>query len=189
MTSYTNLVNFVTRKGEIARSLQHAMYYTQSLIGDYKLSARSSDLLGWMVCDGRTLAIADYPALYDVIGTSFGAPSEGYFKLPDFRGRVPGIIGTGSGLTGRALGDIVGAETHTLTINEMPSHNHGGATGAAGWGANTQSVTNLSGDDAADNAGTHTHTIESQGGGLPHNNMQPTLFGGNVFIFAGLDTA
>jgi microcystin-dependent protein len=31
-------------------------------------------------------------------------------------------------------------------------------------------------------AGAHNHVISNQGGSLPHNNIQPTLFGGNVFI-------
>lgn len=39
--------------------------------------------------------------------------------------------------------------------------------------------------------GSHTHvlTINNTGGGLAHNNMQPTLFGGNVFIFCGVSLA
>lgn len=54
---------------------------------------------GWVICDGQN-------------GT------------PDLRSRF--IIGTGkgNGLTERELHDIGGAETHKLTIEEMPSHSH-----------------------------------------------------------------
>jgi microcystin-dependent protein len=34
-------------------------------------------------------------------------------------------------------------------------------------------------------AGNHAHTIGSTGGSQPHNNMQPTLFLGNLFIYGG----
>jgi microcystin-dependent protein len=74
----------------------------------------------------------------------------------------------------------------------MPSHDHGGVTGSAGLNiSNTASVTapTVVNVDVADNAGTHSHSIAPQGGNVAHNNMQPTLFIGNVFIFSGVPTA
>lgn len=165
---------------------QSTLFYSQSLIGDYKYSARSEDSLGWLVCDGRLLERAEHVALFEVIGTSFGSTNSSNFRLPDFRGRVPGVIGSGSGLTARSLGAIVGAERHTLTVGEMPSHNHSGTTGSAGFGTGSAGVSGIATTDVADDSGSHTHTIAAQGGDQPHNNMQPTLFGGNVLIFAGL---
>ena len=44
--------------------------------------------------------------------------------LPDARGRAVIGSGTGSGLTARTHGDSGGAETHQLTVWEMPSHTH-----------------------------------------------------------------
>jgi hypothetical protein len=35
------------------------------------------------------------------------------------------------------------------------------------------------------NEGNHQHTIGTTGGSNYHNNMQPTLFGGNMFIYSG----
>jgi microcystin-dependent protein len=66
------------------------------MIGDYKFTSRNSDGHGWLICDGRTVNRSQYPALFDIIGTSFGAPSGSTFKIPDFRGRVSGAIGQGS---------------------------------------------------------------------------------------------
>lgn len=167
-------------------TLQVVTAYSQACIGDYKYSAASDDFAGWIKCDGRSLDKNVYSALFELIGTAFGG-SGSTFKVPDFRGRVPGAIGSGVGLTARALGAVVGAETHTLTVNEMPAHDHGGTTGAAGFGTGVVNpAVSLTTTDVADNDGSHTHSISSQGGGQPHNNMQPTLFGGNVFIFAGI---
>ncbi len=184
LTGVANEVQLI--KSVILPPIQQVALTSQALIGDYKYSARSNDHLGWLKCNGRSVNIDDFPSLYEVIGTAFGSEDEGVFSLPDFRCRVPGIIGTGAGLTNRDLGDDVGEETHTLTVNEMPDHNHGGTTGTAGWGA-TSAGTGTGGNSMADDLGNHTHTISSQGGGQAHNNMQPTLFGGSVYIFAGTD--
>lgn len=41
---------------------------------------------GWVLCDGRTLTTASFVRLYNVIGTSWGAPRSGEFRVPDLRG-------------------------------------------------------------------------------------------------------
>lgn len=166
-------------------------------VGDTKFSAVGVDHMGWMLCDGRSLSTADYNFLFQVIGYRFGG-SGNQFTLPDMRGRVPGAIGSGPGLSTRRLGDISGTETHTLTIPQMPSHNHTitdpGHTHSYVNNVNNQSTDNAFGtESAADNAdlaqttGSSTTgiTVNNTGGGLPHNNMQPTLFLGNTFIYCG----
>ena len=166
-------------------------------MGDLKFSVRSDDHSGWLKCDGRAISRSDYSDLFGVIGVSFGVgDGSNTFNLPDSRGRVLGAIGTGSGLTARSLGASVGAETHTLTIGEMPSHNHGvtdpGHTHSYSNTPNDQNVSALIGEQAADQAdasqttGSSTTgiTIDNTGGGGAHNNMQPTLFAANVFIFS-----
>lgn len=175
-------------------------FYSQAMIGDFKFTARTADGLGWLICDGRTLQRDIYRALFDVIGTSFGAPSGTTFKIPDFRGRVPGVIGQGTGLSARSLGTAVGAETHTLSISEMPSHTHtindpGHIHTGDDFPAGIQKTDNAFGTESAASANLTTNnvnsnttgiTINSTGGDQPHNNMQPTLFGGNIMIFVGL---
>ena len=186
-------------------------------VGDTKLSLVGVDHLGWLICDGRTLNISDYYWLYQVIGTTYGSTASTTFNLPNPAGRVLGVIGSGVGLTTRAAGSNVGAETHVLTIAEMPTHNHPGssnlnsatgvydsghthsytAPGGSGIDENdTLIVTNVSvggqGATTVSNSAnivdpTHTHTLvmSNQGGSNAHNNMQPTLFVGNMFIFSG----
>jgi microcystin-dependent protein len=185
------------------------------------MSIVDNDHMGWLVCDGRSLSTTTYNLLFQVIGYKFGG-SGANFTLPDMRGRVAGAKGTGPGPTTYAVGDSVGTQVHTLTINEMPAHKHGsadvtgntngngitdlsgahthsGTTDAAGYAAlATSAQTPITGTDVADNTGSHTHTfttgqpsvlhhhrIGSTGGGAAHNNMQPTLFMGNAFIYCG----
>ena len=50
-------------------------------VGDYKLSVRSSDVNGWLVCDGRSLSRAEYPELFAIIGTDFGSANVNSFNL------------------------------------------------------------------------------------------------------------
>lgn len=79
---------------------------------------------GWAYCDGSVLNIEDEPLLYSRIGTTFGGDGVTTFALPDFRGRMPLGTGTGAGLTARTLADTGGAETHTLTEAQLPTHDH-----------------------------------------------------------------
>jgi microcystin-dependent protein len=175
---------------------QDWVYLTPTDIGDIKYSCKSDDHDGWLKCDGRAISRTDYADLFNAIQSAFGN-GDGLttFNLPDARGRVLGAIGQGAGLTNRQLGNTVGAETHTLTIGEMPSHNHGvtdpGHTHAYQNNSNNQSL-EVGGNDLADNAevnqttglSTTGITIDNAGGAGAHNNMQPTEFIGHVYVFA-----
>ena len=80
--------------------------------------------IGWLSCNGALLSIAQYDALYVLIGTTYGGDGVSTFALPDLRGRAPVGAGQGSGMSPRQQGEIWGKETTTLIQSNLPSHQH-----------------------------------------------------------------
>ncbi|WP_207428889.1 phage tail protein [Pedobacter sp. SYSU D00535] len=74
---------------------------------------------GWLICNGQTLNITDYPELFQSIGTTFGGDGQMTFSLPDLRDRVP----AGSG-TMTPVGSGGGQNNVTLLESQIPSHSH-----------------------------------------------------------------
>lgn len=102
--------------------------------GDVVFTARSeASRLGWLPCNGDSVSRTDYPALFSAIGTTFGAgDGRTTFGLPNLQGRAPIGAGTGSGLSPRVLGALVGVERYALALAEMPSHAHSISVASAG---------------------------------------------------------
>ncbi len=118
---------------------------------------------GWAKCDGGTYIIENKKAKKVAKGT------QGGIDTPDLRGRFPLGIGAGPGLTQRSEWQNGGAESHTLTVNEMPKHTHNvQVPGYNNNGANTWEST----QDRNTN-GMYTRTTTETGQGQPHNNMPP----------------
>lgn len=155
---------------------------------------------GWMICDGSTLQIAQYPTLFTVIGATFGGDGHTTFALPDLRGRTPVCDSQSSTFV---IGQSGGSETVTLTTTEMPGHQHGlmgssanateqspggnvWATEATGQFACYTAVTSWTQPNYS--PGTMSaNALQSAGGGGGHPNLQPYLaisfcicVGGNV---------
>ncbi|WNZ24840.1 hypothetical protein HJG54_19635 [Leptolyngbya sp. NK1-12] len=93
--------------------------------------------------------------------------------LPDARGRTIIGFGQGSGLTNRDLGQLVGAETHTLTLAQMPVHSHQPSVGSFFVSPGSGGAFTVSTQSGA----MHNTTLNtnSQGQGQAHNNMQPSI--------------
>jgi microcystin-dependent protein len=90
---------------------------------------------GWARLDGSLLPIAQFQALFSLLGTTYGGDGRTTFGLPDMRGRFLMHDGNGPGLTPRQMGERGGTETHTLNPSQMPAHTHAvtprGSTAAA----------------------------------------------------------
>ena len=139
----------------------------EPFLGEIRAFAFSRVPNGWLPCDGRQLQIQPNVALFALLGIRYGGDGKTTFNLPDLRGRAPIGAGQGTGLSNRVLADMGGAETHTLTINEMPRHDHKYTRnqGRGTWLAN--------GSDTLKN--TEDGYTSYSGGDQPHNNMSPYL--------------
>jgi len=135
--------------------------------GTITMFAGSNPPSGWLICDGSSVSYTTYPQLYFILGYTYGAGSGlGQFNLPNLQGRVP--VGLSPSYP---LASIGGAATHTLTINEMPSHTHTYADSTPGGGGLAAS----NGGNGNRSAFDQNRTTGAIGGGQPHNNMQPYI--------------
>lgn len=105
---------------------------------------------GWMFCQGQTLAIQQYTALFSLLGTVYGGNGQTTFMLPDLRGRVPVGAGAGPGLSQYVPGQAGGGESTTLTGNNLPSHVHGATFTPTGGGGPLSVSVKLQGSNSAD---------------------------------------
>lgn len=135
--------------------------------------AGSSAPSGWLIADGSAVSRSTYSALFSVIGTTYGAGNgTTTFNLPNLKGKVP--VGKDSADTSfDSLGETGGAKTHTLTISEMPSHNHRKATK---YTSGTTNFTDPQSWPRVDATSVVTDLFtDNTGGGQAHNNLQPYL--------------
>jgi Microcystin-dependent protein len=130
---------------------------------------------GYLLCYGQAISRTTYSDLYAVVGDTFGAGDGATtFNVPDLRGRFPlGKDDMGGSSANRVtdtdadtIGGADGEETHTLSVDEIPSHRHTYSKGvyaaeADGLGGALKSLT-------SDNSG-------YTGGGEAHNNMSPFI--------------
>ena len=91
--------------------------------GTIHLYAGATAPAGFLLCQGQTVSRNSFPRLFAAVGTNYGAgDGSTTFGIPDLQGRV--AVGRAASGTFATLNNRGGAETHTLTIAEMPSHTH-----------------------------------------------------------------
>jgi microcystin-dependent protein len=122
---------------------------------------------GYLLCTGQSISTTAFPELFAVIGYTYGG-SGANFNVPNLQNRVP--VGKGPDAEFDTLGETGGAKTHTLTIAEMPSHNHSTQIIAKAF---TSALDGLSGGTVNNNA--QSYPSSSTGGGGAHNNLQPYI--------------
>lgn len=101
----------------------------------------------WSSCNGQLMAISQNTALFSLLGTTFGGNGQTTFALPNAAGRsFVGLgLSTASGQT-YDWGETAGTESVTLTIANMPAHNHTAVfTGSTGTTTATGSLQVLTG--------------------------------------------
>ncbi len=133
------------------------------------------------MCDGQLVNVTDNESLYSLLGTYYGGDGTTTFALPDMRGRLPVHMGHGVGLTSRMIGTRTGTELETITVANMPNHDHQfTATSNAGDSTSINGkVPAKAPGQAYALAGTSGQvsliesTVQSAGGNQPHWNLMP----------------
>lgn len=160
-------------------------------LGEIKMFAGSFAPQGWAKCEGQLLSIAQHSALFSLLGTTYGGDGETTFGLPDLRGRVPIGPGNGPGLQPVAWGQKLGSNTNTITVANMPQHNHtinavatdGNQSSPQG---NIPAGTKLLDPEYSDASSGYiqmnSNMVNDAGSGQAVNNMQPSI--GVTFIIA-----
>jgi microcystin-dependent protein len=149
----------------------------QPYVGEIRMFAGNFNPAGWAWCDGQLYPISENETLFQLIGTTYGGDGESTFAVPDLRGRVP--IHQGNGFV---LAEQGGMEEITLTVQQIPIHNHaflaaavdGNQTAAQGaLPANSVTITPYI--NTAPDSAMNAQSITPAGGSQPHINLQPYL--------------
>ncbi|MBS1512093.1 MAG: phage tail protein [Bacteroidetes bacterium] len=147
----------------------------------------------WAQCNGQVMNISQNQALFALLGTQFGGNGVTTFNLPDLRGRTP--IGAGNAPYGTQynVGAVGGEENHTLTVSEMPAHNHQ-MMGTSNTADATNADTNLLAKNGTyalftpngDGTLLASNFIAQAGNNIGHNNIQPYLALNFCIALAGI---
>lgn len=149
----------------------------QPYVGEIRMFAGNFAPAGWLFCDGSILPISENETLFQLIGTMYGGDGESTFALPDMQGRIPVHFGKEY-----VQAEMGGTESVTLTVNQIPAHNH--MLLANNSVANTPNIGNnllglssqvnmFFGDPTSVNMA--ANAISPDGGSQPHDNMMPFL--------------
>lgn len=156
---------------------------SDAYIGEIRMFGGTYAPVGWALCDGQLLPIAQYETLYALIGTTYGGDGQTAFAVPDLRGRLPVHAGTNP-KTGTAYtrGQAGGAETATLALQHLPAHSHdarcqtnsgGSATPTNAYWAKPTNGSQYQAATAASAMMSPGTTLA--GGGQAHDNVMPYL--------------
>ena len=136
---------------------------------------------GYLEANGANVSRTDYPRLFAVYGTRYGAgDGSTTFGLPDMRGRFPrgwanggssdpdraSRLDRGDGTTGDNVGTLQGhaydQHNHSASMGSAGSHSHSAGTSSAGshsHSAGTSSAGNHSHSAGTSSAGNHSHVV------------------------------
>ena len=148
----------------------------QPYVGEIRMFAGNFAPAGWMFCEGQLLPISENETLFNLIGTTYGGDGQETFALPDLRGRLP--IHVGNGFIQAETG---GVEEVTLTVQQIPIHNHpllATAAGANSTSPNGNVLAKPSKNMYRPGPGSNPmnpQTVGPAGGSQPHTNFQPYL--------------
>jgi microcystin-dependent protein len=170
-------------------------------LGEIRMTGFNFAPVGWALCNGQTLPISQYSALFALLGTTYGGNGTTNFNLPDLQGRLPIHWGNGTGLSPYVIGEKGGTENVMLQSNQMPIHNHlvnvnnqnGGASdptngilAVGNTGGGRTPTINLDYTTAAATGTLAPTAVSVAGGNVPHPNIQPFLTVNFIIALVGI---
>ncbi len=152
-------------------------------VGEIRMFGGSFAPQGWAFCNGALMQISENDVLFNLIGTTYGGDGQQTFALPDLQGRVPIHFGSGPGLSTHTLGEQGGAESVTLTTQQIPAHSHPIVADDNNASTTATDPTNhLYGNTTPNQIYSNKIgalqpmlTMTNAGGSQPHSNQQPFL--------------
>lgn len=164
-------------------------------IGQVIMSGFTFPPEGFVTCNGQILPVAQYQALFSLLGNQFGGSTNVNFALPDMRGRTVVGYGQSSDGTMYPVGPGGGTPTVTLTATQLPAHTHAvnastaaGTVGISGHILAASSEGNVYFGNPDDKSGTLVPLANANGvvgGNGAHNNMQPYQVQNFIIVTAG----
>ena len=155
--------------------------------------------VGWATCDGQLVPISQNPALFSLVGTTYGGNGTSTFALPDMQGSAALSQGQGPGLTLRDLGETGGEQTVTLLESEIPAHLHNAVGDSSGGQSNPQNgawgsaikgrgavYAPPASSDPSHSTSMSPSALSISGGNLPHNNLSPYLVLNFIIALSGI---
>lgn len=79
---------------------------------------------GWLDISGQLLSVQQNSALFSLFGALYGGDGVNSFALPNLNGRAMIDAGQGPGLPAASQGQALGTPQTTLTVAQLPAHNH-----------------------------------------------------------------
>ena len=186
-------------------ALAFTTHVKSQMVGEIRMFAGNFAPEGWAFCDGTVLNIADNEVLFTLIGTTYGGNGQTTFALPDFRGRAPLSVNNSTYAT--QIGETGGTEAVTLTVSQMPAHNHAMQVANTSGTTNTPSNTVMpakgadlvfpgatkqmktfadAGTDINNKKTVPNQTDSSVGGSQPHDNMKPYVCINYIICLEGI---
>lgn len=148
----------------------------------------------WAQCNGQLLPVNQNQALFSLLGTTYGGNGTTTFGLPNLKGRVPlGMDAPSGGNYNR--GTAGGSPMALISTAQTPAHTHLANVSLAANSTNAPAGNLLPGAfpslagytaDGSQLAALNPATVENAGGGLAHENRQPSMVLNICIALAGI---
>ena len=175
----------------------------EGTLGEVRMFGGNFAPRNWQLCDGQLLPIAQNNSLFSILGTIYGGDGRTTFALPDCRSRLVLGEGNGAGLSNYQIGQRGGTENVTLSISEIPSHDHTVSDPKVACAAVDGDTSNPEGHNfalappevllytdaspsstmASDNV---SIAVNNTGGNQSHMNVMPSLVVNYIICIAGI---